>query len=86
MTPLSIALDLDRSPWTDLQSADPKVGTLSRVGLLRNGTANGKASVALVITMPDGSTVFAQTTWALLRTAFAAMSACPLIAEEVIDP
>lgn len=86
MIPLSISTDLDRSPWTDLQSADPVVGMLTRIGVLRHGTVGGKATVALVVTMPDGEQVLAQTTWALLRTAYAVLAASPLIAEEVIDP
>jgi hypothetical protein len=86
MIPLNITLDLDRQPWTDLQSAEPEVGMLTRIGLLRHGTMGGKATVGLVVTLPDGQQVLAQTTWALLRTAFAAMNASPIVAEEVIDP
>ena len=86
MIPLNITTDLDRTPWTDLQSADPEVGMLTRIGLLRHGTLGGKATVGLVVTMPDGTNVLAQTTWALLRTAFGMLAATPIVAEEVIDP
>jgi hypothetical protein len=61
-------------------------GDISAIGLLRHGTSKGKASVALVITTADGKQVLGQTTWALLRTAFAALNASPIVAEEVIDP
>lgn len=86
MIALTVHLDLDTEPWTDLQSDEPVLGTLSRIGLLRHGTGKGNASVGLVLTMPDGTQVIGQTTWALLRTAYAAMAASPLIAEEVINP
>lgn len=86
MIGLTITTDLDRYPWTDLQSDEPMVGVLSRIGLLRHGTMGGKATVGLVVTMPDGQQVLAQTTWALLRTAYGALSATPIVAEEVIDP
>lgn len=61
-------------------------GDITAIGLLRHGTSKGKASVALVITTADGRQVLGQTTWALLRTAFAALNASPIVAEEVIDP
>lgn len=85
MTPLSITLDVERNPWTDIPPKGPN-GMLTRVGLLRHGTEGGKASVGLVVELEDGTKVIAQTTWALFRTAYAAMAASPIVAEEVIDP
>lgn len=84
MTPLSITLDVERHPWNDLRPGGD--GALVRVGLLRNGTVNGRATVAVVVELPDGSHVIGQTTWTLLRTAYAALAASPIVAEEVIDP
>lgn len=84
MTPLTITTDVERSPWTDLNPGGD--GTLVRIGLLRHGTVAGKVSVAVVVELPDGSHVIGQTTWALLRTAYAALAASPTVAEEVIDP
>lgn len=88
MTPLTITLDVDRAPWDDLRLALPHMpdGRLARIGLLRHGTEGGKASVGVVIELPDGTHVIGQTTWALLRTAFQALAASPIVAEEVIDP
>lgn len=84
MTPLTVTLDVAQTPWTDLRvGAD---GTLSRIGLLRNGTVRGRATVAVVVDLPDGTQVIGQTTWALLRTAYAALAASPAVAEEVVDP
>lgn len=84
MTPLQLTLDIERAPWTDV---DPvAIGRVARIGLLRNGTKEGKASVAIVIETDDGQQIIGETTWALLRTAFGALAACPLVAEEVIDP
>lgn len=85
MTPLTITPDIDRAPWNDL-SPDVQTGMLERIGLLRHGTDGGKASVGLVVRLEDGTPVVAQTTWALLRTAYLSLAATPIVAEEVIDP
>lgn len=61
-------------------------GQLTAVGLLRHGTGRGRASVSMVVTLADGTQVFAQTTWALLRSAYAALAASPIAAEEVDEP
>lgn len=84
MTPLSLHLDVEQYPLPqDGLVAD---GAITDIGLLRHGTVEGKAAVGIVVTMPDGTRVIGQTTWALLRTAFVGLSASPIVAEEVIDP
>lgn len=84
MTPLSIHLDCQQQPLElDQLVAD---GSLTAIGLLRHGTEQGKASVAVVVTLADGTQVLGQTTWALLRAAVGAMAASPAAAEEVVDP
>lgn len=83
MIPLNITPDLDANPWTDLQSDNPGVGTVTRVGLLRHGTIQGRATVGVVVTMPDGSRVLAQTTWRLWQTATRALAAGPVGSEEI---
>lgn len=85
MTPLTISTDAEQTPL-DFGTGLVANGRLSAIGLLRNGTANGKASVAVVITLADGSTVLGETTWALLRTAVNGLAASPTVAEEVVDP
>lgn len=82
LTPLTITPDVEQAPWNDLTLRDPVDGTLARIGLLRHGTAAGKASVAVVVEMPDGTHVIGQTTWALLRTAVGALATSPVAAEE----
>lgn len=81
MTPLSVTPDVEQAPWSDL---DPKMphGRLERVGLLRHGTVNGKASVAVVILLDDGTRVVAETTWALFNAAARALAASPVASEE----
>jgi hypothetical protein len=86
VTPLTVTLDVERAPWTDLRPRPGDDGTLARIGLLRHATVQGKAGVAVVIDMPDGTQVIGQTTWALFRTAYAALAASPVVAEEVVDP
>lgn len=86
MTHLGVHLDVEQHGFP----LDPKrmvaAGDLSDIGLMRNATGAGKAGVLLIVTLPDGSQVAAETTWALLRTAYAALAASPIVAEEVIDP
>lgn len=81
-TPLVVIPDVERAPFTDLGLNTPH-GRLERVGLLRNGTANGKASVAVVVQLDDGTHVIAETTWALFNGAARALAASPIAAEEV---
>lgn len=80
----SLNPDIGANPWTDLQPVAS--GSVSRIGLLRNGMASGKASVAIVILTDDGQEVVGQMSWALFRTSFGALNASPAVAEEVIDP
>lgn len=76
MIPLSITTNLDIDPWTDLPPDIP-FGSIERMGLLPNGTVEGRATVALVIRLEDGSLVGAQTTLRLLNTATHALLATP---------
>jgi hypothetical protein len=85
MTPLTITPDIERAPWTDLDPEAVTEGTLERIGLLRNGTAQGRATVALVVKLDDGSHAVVETTWRLLRAAVRALSAGPVGSEETDD-
>jgi hypothetical protein len=86
--PLTLHLDCEQSPL--VSAVDSKLvvgdGTVTDIGLLRHGTVSGKATVAVVVTLDGGNKIIGQTTWALLRTAFAGLAASPIVAEEVIDP
>ena len=85
MTPLIISLDAEQQPLNFGTGLSGR-GLISSIGLLRHGTTGGKATVGIIIQLPDGSTVLGETTWALLRTAYGALNASPIVAEEVIDP
>lgn len=84
MTPIRITPDIERAPWDDLTRDTPH-GRVARVGLLRNGTSEGRASAAVVIELDDGSHVIAETTWRLLRLAVRALAAGPVGSEETDD-
>lgn len=84
MQHLHITPDVDRAPWTDIEP-DALAGDLVRIGLLRNGTTEGRASVGLVVQLPDGTHVIAQTTWRLLHNAVRALAAGPVGSEETQD-
>ncbi|TFV90428.1 hypothetical protein [Blastococcus sp. CT_GayMR16] len=85
MTSLSVHVDAEQGFPLE-RSKLVAHGQLTAVGLLRHGTSRGRASVSVIVTLPDGSQVLAETTWALLRTAYAALAASPIVAEEVIEP
>lgn len=83
MTHLSVTPDIDRAPWTDIDPAYS--GQLERIGLLRNGTTQGRATVGLVVQLADGRHVVAETTWRLLHNAVRALAAGPVGSEETQD-
>lgn len=78
MIPLTITLNLDLDPWHDLAEHRPAHGVIERIGLLPNGTAKGRPTIALLIRLDDGRTIDAETTWALLRAAMTALNASPV--------
>lgn len=86
MTTLDVFADAEDPSFPLNEKLMVTHGEVTAIGPLRHGTSEGKAVVALVITTADGRQVLGQTTWALFRTAFAALNATPVIAEEVIDP
>jgi len=83
MIDLTITPDIDRAPWTDLTEVIP--GKLTRIGLLRNGTEQGRATIALVIQLDDGSHVVAETTWRLFNASARALAVSPVAREETQD-
>jgi hypothetical protein len=52
---IGITLNLDETPWTDIQRADlVHITDPIRVGALPGGMSSGKASVAIAAFLPDG--------------------------------
>jgi hypothetical protein len=83
MTPLDVRTDMDTNPWTHVRPADlAGQGRLESVGLLRHGTAEGRATVALLVKLEDGRYVVAETTWRLFNSAARALAGSPAAAEE----
>lgn len=80
---IDVRPDMDQAPWTDLPRKDILHGQVERAGLLRHGTSDGRASVALVVRLDDGRPVVAETTWRLFNTAARALAASPAAREEV---
>lgn len=81
MVPLNVHLDAGED--LGLDPSKPVVeGTIRDIGLMRNGTVKGRAVVFLVVELPDGTQVAAQTTWRLLDTATRALAASPIAQEE----
>lgn len=85
MIPLTVTMNLDIDPWTDLHDDAAQVidyggdtAKLTRVGILPNGTRSGKATVGLLVELPDGRKVIAETTLALFLMAARACGASPI--------
>jgi hypothetical protein len=82
VTVLNITTNLDLNPWTELQDGVQAgripAGDWTDVGVLPAGMASGRASVAIVITLPDGSKVIGQTSLRNFRLASVAVLATPV--------
>jgi hypothetical protein len=78
-TKLIITPNIELNPWADLKDGAPYPGgVIERIGLLPNGTAKGRPTVAMVIRMEDGTVVVAETTWVLFNGAARALAASPV--------
>lgn len=60
--------------WPELKEKGFTVGLLEGIALLPNGTVQGNATVTIRVELPDGKTVLAQTTLALLSDAVKAFN------------
>ena len=74
MIPLTVTLDIEKNPWTDLIGTEAAEGMarIHKIGRLKNGTESGKETVCLHIVTPDGKSHIAETTMALMVNAMAA--------------
>jgi hypothetical protein len=84
MIPLTITTNLDINPWTDVVAAglphnpDGVTARIERVGVLPNATQQGRACVAFLIRLPDGTPVIAETTLRLFDFAAKAIANTPV--------
>ena len=80
MTPLTITPNIELNPWSDLADKvdESRHGRINRIGLIPNGTAQGRPTIAVLVTLPDGSVVTGETTWALWQGATRALAASPV--------
>lgn len=82
MNVLNIRANLELDPWTDIKPGDVanwgQDAVIERAGLLPNGTAEGRATVAILVRLADGQVVLAETTLRLFLTAAAAFGASPI--------
>ncbi|MEV0616124.1 hypothetical protein AB0I81_22615 [Nonomuraea sp. NPDC050404] len=77
MIPLDIRPNLELNPWEGT-GRETAVASLASVGLLPNGTSQGRPVFAMLVRLEDGSTVVVQTTWALMSAAVRALAASPV--------
>lgn len=73
MTQLTVTPDIEAAPWSDLShemlkhNKGGKSAEIERIGLLRHGTQQGNATVELLIRLPNGEVVVAETTLVTAR-------------------
>jgi hypothetical protein len=77
-TALNVVPDLDAYPFEIPPGRLAGAGRVTDIGILAAGTNTGRASIALVVTLPDGTKVIGETTWALLGAAHRALAASPI--------
>lgn len=75
MLHLQITNDISKTPWTDVpENVYAKgLGNIDRIGRLPRGMQSGKSSIGILVTMPDGSQVMAQTSMDLFQMAASAL-------------
>ncbi|RNL60998.1 hypothetical protein EFK50_16555 [Nocardioides marmoriginsengisoli] len=84
MIPLHVTANLDIDPWRDLEdiglplNIDGQTAKIERIGVLPNATHNGRACVELLLRLPDGRLLIAETTMRLFNAAAAAIAATPV--------
>jgi len=83
MPGLVLTPNLELDPWRDLlgnlpHNPDGACAVIERMGLLPNATEQQRACVELLIRMPDGSLLIAETTWRLFATAAHALMHTPV--------
>lgn len=84
MIRLTVTLNLDIDPWTDLHDDTTVIdhggetAKVTRVGILPNGTQEGRATVGFLVELPDGRKVIAETTLRLFLMAATALANSPV--------
>jgi hypothetical protein len=74
---VTLKIDIDGTgAWDDLASRDVVPGTWTRLAALPGGMTSGALSIAILVELPDGRAVLAETSWRLLHAAVTALAAC----------
>lgn len=76
MPALTIIMNGDNC-WPELKEKGFVTGDFVAIARLPNGTVSGKPTVTVRIELPDGQTVLAETTLALLSNAVRAFEVAP---------
>lgn len=77
MTPINIDQRIEDGEWAAYIENEETLqhGVIERVGLLPEGTVDGKDAFQLLARLDDGSQVIVETTWALMSIALTALQA-----------
>lgn len=79
---MSIYVDAEQDFGLDPTRPQIHDAEFNCIGLLRHGMTSGKAAVIVVVNLPDGTQVVAQTSWALFHMAAVALADSPIASEE----
>lgn len=85
MTDVIFTANLDINPWRDLQGGpleqhnpNGMTARIERVGLLPNGTQEGRTCVELLIRLPDDTVLIAETTLRMFHALLHLVHAAPV--------
>lgn len=79
-TSLVVRQNLELDPLNDVIT-DPdtvRYGRIDLVGLLPDGMVSGRAAVALLVTLADGTHVIAETSWRVFHGAASVLATSPV--------
>lgn len=86
MNVIDVRADMDESPWDHLRGGDYTEGVVTHAGLLRNGTVEGRAVLAMLVRLRAGGQVVVQIPLALARSAAAFLSGTEIAVEDAAKP
>lgn len=72
---LVVDMVVEDGAWRPFLGDDPKVGRVTRIGVLPRGMTSGRPAVVLVVVLEDGTSVLAQASWRSLSLAMVGLIA-----------
>lgn len=78
MPALGVTPRIEDGDWKDLLGQHPVRAEIKAVGLLPEGMESGDPTFEMAMELGDGTKVYAETSWRVMRAALRALEASPL--------